>query len=320
MKYLIGLALGLITIPNILMAQDHPHYTMFMYNKLIYNPGYAGNKNMMSVNAAYRQQWTGIDGAPRNYSVAVDAPVGSYMKEFRPVALGLSLSNESAGVTDNTSIMAYYSYRIRLAKSVMSFGVQAGAALYSANFTQLSAAQAGDAALMGNINNAFLPNIGAGVFWSGERFYAGVSVPNLIENYYDKDSRALTNNRHARQMRSYYASGGYTIPITDQFSLQPQVMVRYAGNDKFQQPVNADFNMSFIFFNRLLLGATYRTDKTIDGIVHLQVTKRLNLGYAYGYATSQLQRFNNGTHEVVLGFDFVRDLNKYANPRFIRPF
>lgn len=319
MRYLIGLALGLLVMPGAIMAQDHPHYTMFMYNKLIYNPAYAGNKNMLSVNAAYRNQWTGIDGAPRNYSVAVDGPVGSYMKTFRPVALGLSLSNESVGVTDNTNIMAYYAYRIRLSKTILSFGVQAGASLYSANFSALSANQQGDAALMNNINNAFLPNAGVGVFWSGERFYAGVSVPNLIENYYDKETNALTNSR-ARQMRSYYASGGYIIPITEDFKLQPQVMVRYAGNDKFQQPVNADFNLSFVFFNRLMLGATYRTDNTIDGIAHLQVTKRINIGYSYGYATSQLEQFNNGTHEIVLGLDFVRDLNKYVNPRFIKPF
>ena len=319
MRYLLGLALGLLVMPHVLMAQDHPHYTMFMYNKLIYNPAYAGNKNMMSVNAAYRNQWTGIDGAPRNYNVAIDAPIGSYMKPFRPVALGLSFNNESVGVTDNTNIMAYYAYRIRLAKTILSFGIQAGASLYSANFTELSAGQQGDAALMNNINNAFLPNIGAGIFWSGERFYTGASVPNLIENYYDKESNALTN-RHARQMRSYYLTGGYIFPVTDNFKIQPQVMARYAGNDKYQQPLNADFNLSFIFFNRLLLGATYRTDNTIDGIVHLQVTQRINIGYAYGYATSQLERFNNGTHEIVLGFDFVRDLNKYVNPRFVKPF
>lgn len=318
MRYLLWLAMGLM-VPSLVMAQDHPHYTMFMYNKLIYNPAYAGNKNMLSLNAAYRNQWTGIDGAPKNFNVALDGTVGSYMKAFRPVALGLSVNNETMGVTDNTNVMAYYAYRVRAKKTIVSFGLQAGASLYSANFSQLNPSQGGDQALMNNINNAFLPNVGAGVFWSGEKFYAGVSVPNLIENYYDKNTKALTNS-NARQLRSYYASGGYVFTVTDDFKIQPQAMVRYAGNDKYHQPLNADFNLSFVFFNRLLLGGTYRTDNTIDGIVHLQATKRINIGYAYGYATSQLQQFNNGTHEIVLGFDFVRDLNKYVNPRFVKPF
>lgn len=318
MKYIFWLTLG-IMLPGIAIAQDHPHYTMFMYNKLLYNPGYAGNKNMTSLNAAYRNQWTGIDGAPRNFSVALDGTVGSYMKAFRPVALGLSVYNESLGVTDNTNVMGYYAYRIRLAKTIMSFGVQAGASMYNANYGDLNPATQGDNALTTNVNNAILPNIGAGVFWSGEKFFVGVSVPNLIENYYDNQSKALTNS-NARQLRSYYASGGYTFKISEDVKIQPQAMIRYAGNDKFQQPINADANLSFIFFNRLLLGATYRTDNTIDGIVHLQVTKRINIGYAYGYSASQLNGYNNGTHEIVLGFDFIKDLNKYVNPRFIKPF
>ncbi len=316
MRYLLLL---LLLIPGAILAQDHPHYTMFMYNKLLYNPAYAGNKNMTSINAAYRNQWTGIEGAPRNFSVAVDAPIGSYMKPFRRVALGLSVNNESLGVVDNTNLMGYYAYRIPFKKSVLSFGLQAGASIYNADYNRLNPADQGDNILTGSIDNAFLPNIGAGIFWSSDNFYVGASAPNLIENYYDKENKTLTNDR-AKQLRSYYLSGGYAFKITEDFTLQPQVMARYAGNGQYQLPMNMDFNLSFVFFNRLMLGATYRTDNTLDGIVHLQATKRLNIGYAYGYSASQLNGYNNGTHEVVLGIDFVKDLNKYINPRFIRPF
>lgn len=317
MKYI--LRVMVLLLPYIAQAQDHPHYTMFMYNKLIYNPGYAGNKNMTSLNAAYRNQWTGIDGAPRNFNVAVDGTVGNYMKPFRRVALGLSVSNEILGVTENTQVMGYYAYRIPMGATVLSLGLQAGTSIYSANYSKLNAAHQGDNTLNSNVNNAMLPNFGAGAFWSGKRFYVGFSVPNLIENYYDKESRALTNSS-ARQLRSYYLSGGYIIPVSENVKMQPQLMARYAGNGRYQLPLNVDANLSFVFFDRLLLGATYRTDKTIDGIVHIQATRRINIGYAYGYSASALNGYNNGTHEVVLGFDFVRDLNKYVNPRFIKPF
>ncbi len=300
------------------LAQSYPHYTMFMYNKLIYNPAYAGNKNLTTVNATYRNQWTGIQGAPRNFSVSVDGPVGSYMKPFRSVALGLNVNNESIGVTDNTNIMAYYAYRIQAGNTVLSMGLQAGVALYTARYSELNALQQ-DAKLMGDINNTMLPNFGPGIYWSGERFYVGASVPNLLENYYDKDRKGLTN-RSARQLRSYYVSGGYVIPVSDNFKLQPQVLARYAGNGTYQLPFNADFNLSFIFYDRLMLGATYRSDNSLAGVVHVQATNSINIGYSYDYTASELNGYNNGTHEVTLGFDFVRDNNKYTNPRFIKTF
>lgn len=320
MKYIYWLVL-IVLLPSIAIGQDHPHYTMFMFNKLIYNPAYAGNKNMLTANAAYRNQWSGINGAPRNFNVNIDGPVGSYMKEHRPVSLGLSVNNETLGVTDNTNIMSYYSYRIPIKKTSLSFGLQAGVSIYSAEYSRLNPQQQSDNTLQNNINNAVLPNFGAGVFWSGSNFYVGASVPNLIENYYDKDRKGLTNQtQSARQIRSYYLSGGYIIPITDNFKLEPQVMARYAGNGKYQQPMNVDLNLSLIFFNRLMVGATYRTDESVEAMVHLQATKRLNIGYAYDYTVSGLNGYNNGSHEIVLGFDFVRDVNKYVNPRFIKPF
>lgn len=315
MKYTIWLILVAL-IPTVALAQDHPHYTMFMYNKLVYNPAYAGNKNMLSVNAAYRNQWTGIDGAPKNFNVALDAPIGSYMKPFRRVALGLNVNNETLGVTDNTNIMTSYAYRIPMKKTVLSFGLQAGVSMYNANYSKLSPLQQNDQVLMQNVDNAVLPNIGAGVFWSGENFYVGGSVPNLLENYYDNNRK----NGAGRQIRSYYLSGGYIFTVSDDFKIQPQLMARYAGNSNYNQPFNMDANLSFIFYNRLMLGATYRTDKSLSGIIHLQATRMINIGYAYDYTLSPLNGYNNGSHEIVVGFDFIRDLNKYVNPRFIKSF
>ena len=307
-----------LALPLCANAQNHPHYTMFMYNKLLFNPAYAGNKNMTTVNAAYRSQWTGLNGAPKTFSVAVDGPVGNYVKPFRRVALGLSASNEQLGITNNTNLAAYYAYRIPMEKSVISFGLQAGGSLYSAKYSDLNTFQVGDNALKQDVNNSFLPNFGAGIYWSGEKHYISASAPNLLQNYYDDNRRS--DDFSGKQLRSYYLSGGYVFTISDNFKLEPQVMGRYAGNSKYQLPVNVDMNLSAIFYDRLLLGVTYRTDKSIEGILHVQATKHLNVGYSYDYTVSGLNGYNNGSHEVVLGIDFIRDNNKYTNPRFIKAF
>lgn len=315
-----AIALSLLA-PATSIAQSTvtPHYSMFMYNKLIYNPGYAGSRNVTSINALYRSQWVGIDGAPKNFSVTIDGPVGSYMKPFRHVALGLSVSNESAGVLNNTNLMAYYAYRIALKKTVLSFGLQAGTSMLTAKYSDLNPYQTGDNALTKDVKNEMLPNFGAGVYWRGDKFYVGASVPSLLENFYDKNNK--TNNlKENRQIRSYYLSGGYVFTLSENFKLEPQVLARYAGNGNYTLPASADFNVSAIFYDRVMFGVTYRTDRSFAGIVHLQANKNINVGYSYDYATKILNGFTGGSHEVTLGFDFVKDNNKYINPRFINLF
>ncbi|MES2477786.1 MAG: type IX secretion system membrane protein PorP/SprF [Bacteroidota bacterium] len=310
-----------ITAPMAIKAQTTitPHYSMFMYNKLIYNPGYAGSREATCVNALYRNQWVGINGAPRSFSVSIDGPVGSYMKSFRHVALGLSVSNESAGVIDNTNIMAYYAYRIALKKTMLSFGLQAGTSMLSARYSELNPYQSGDNSLTKDVKSKLLPNFGAGVYWRGDKFYLGASIPNLLENTYDKSSSSA-GNQAAKQVRAYYLSGGYVFTLSENFKLEPQALLRYAGNANYKIPVSADFNLSAIFYDRLMLGVTYRTDQSIAGIVHLQISKNINAGYSYDYTTKVLNGFNGGSHEVTVGFDFIRDNNKYINPRFIKLF
>lgn len=300
-------------------AQSDQHYTMFMYNKLLYNPAYAGSRDLTSINADYRDQWDGINGAPKTMNLCVDAPIGSYMKPFRKVALGLSITNEKLGVENNTSIKAYYAYRIKFDKSVISFGLSGGFDLYSANYSQLNLSQQNDPNFAYSINKAMLPNCGVGVYWSGDNFYCSASVPNLLQDNYDKHEISI-NNKIAQQIRGYYLGGGYVFPVNETIKLEPQALFRYAGNADYQLPYNCDLNISAIINDRFLFGITYRTDNSFEAVVHVQATQKINVGYAYDYLVSGLNGYSGGTHEIVIGYDFVKETSKYITPRFTKKF
>lgn len=312
------ISLLLVLITTFCFGQSYPHYTMFMFNKLLYNPAYAGNKNMVTANGMYRQQWAGIDGAPRSFTVSVDGPVGSYLSDFRRVATGILVSSEREGITRSTNFMGYYAYRIPFERSVLSFGLQAGANMYTANLSSLDPSQSTDQLLSHDIRNRFLPNVGAGIYYSASNYYVSAAVPNLIENYYDNNNKE--NSDRAKQLRTYYVGGGYVFTLSEMLKLQPQALMRYASGSSYNLPLNADVNLSLIILDRLLVGATYRTDKSLEGILHMQVTDNISVGYAYDYSVSVLQPYNNGSHEITLSYDFIKDRNKYTNPRFVKLF
>jgi type IX secretion system PorP/SprF family membrane protein len=304
-------------LPILGYGQSDQHYTMFLYNKLLYNPGYAGSRDITSVNGTYRDQWSGIQGAPKTFNTSVDAPVGTYMRPFRPVAVGVSVAGERIGVESNTNAMAYYAYRIRQRNNVLSFGLRAGVKMYSAAYSQLTLTNQADNTLVRDVRNALLPNAGAGVYWYGANHYAGFSVPNLLQNYYD---RKQSTDSKAKEVRGYYASGGYVFTANDFLKIEPQILTRYAGNSQYRLPLNVDFNVSCIFYDRLMAGLTYRTDRSFEGIIHIQASRYLNIGYAYDYLVSELSGYARGAHEIVIGYDFIRDDAKYITPRFIRAF
>jgi len=301
-------------------SQHYPHYTMFMFNKLIYNPAYAGSKNLTTVNAFGRKQWAGFEGAPNSVNVSIHGMVGSYMKPFRKVALGLSLNAEKIGVTKSTNIMTYYAYKIKTGKnSVLSLGLQAGVAIYNIDYNALNPYQQNDPELMSNVNNAPLPNFGAGAYYTGKNYYASFAIPNLLQNSYNNKSEN-PNVLQSKQIRTYFLSGGYVIPVSRTIKIEPQVLARYAANSTYSLPFNADMNMSVFFYERYMIGATYRTDKSLEGMVYVQLTTNLYMGYSYDYTMSALRGYNKGTHELTVGYDFLRDRNKYINPRFIKLF
>jgi type IX secretion system PorP/SprF family membrane protein len=296
-------------------AQSDAHYTMFMYNKLLYNPGYAGSRDMTSINATYRRQWTEIDGAPRLLNLSFDAPVGSYMNPDRPHAVGFNVGTQREGAYHYTNLRAYYAYRISLRKSVVSLGLSGGGSYLAGDYFGYNIFVS-DPAFATDTKPTFLPNAGAGVYWSSDRFYCGLSVPSLMQNYYNKDLGRKTS----KQIRAYYLAGGYVFNVSDELTIQPQVLARYAKNGLYSLPFSTDINISATAYQRLMFGLTYRTGGGIIGIAHVQVSRRLNIGYAYDHTVSALGGYGGATHEVMLGYDIVRENFKFLTPRFIRKF
>ncbi len=313
------LLLTIMLLPLCSFGQSDQHYTMFMYNKLLYNPAYAGSHDLTTINADYRDQWDAINGAPKTANITIDAPIGSFMKSFRKVALGFSMTNETLGVERNTDFKTCYAYRIKFKSCILSMGLSAGADLYSANYSDLNLYQPNDPNFAHNVKNNVLPNFGAGVYVYDDKSYLSFSVPNMLQNAYDKNEIRIHNNI-AKQSTGLYISTGYVFTVNETMKLEPNAIMRMAGQGNNTLPMSFDINLSAIYLERFLIGLTYRTDKSFEGIVHLQATQRINVGYAYDYLISGLSGYSGGTHEIVVGYDIIKDNSKFLTPRFIKKF
>lgn len=304
-------------------AQQDPHFTMYMFNKQMINPAYAGAREALSISGLYRNQWVGLDGAPKTINAGIHSPV-SPDNESR-VALGLLVFNDQIGVSNTFGLYGQYAYRLPVSeKTKLSLGIQGGFSTYTGRFSELTARDgiSGDGSINEDIISSLLPNLGFGAYLYHDNYYLGFSIPRLMQNKYDPDAIPSNNTDVARQLRHYFLMGGVVLPLSDDVKIRPNLILKYITNPgkNIAVPFDADFNLSVMFFDRVLLGASYRLEDSFDAIFEVQITNMLRFGYAYDFTVSALDPYNKGTHEIMIGYDISTAIKAYTTPRFIKYF
>ncbi len=314
MKRIILLSLSFVFAAT-MFAQQDAQYTQFMFNKLAYNPGYAGSYETTCITCLYRTQWVGIEGAPTSVTLGAHAPLMN-----KRVGIGMNLAYDDIGFTRRINASLAYSYRIKMGQGALAIGVQGTLETLRVDWDEADPTQLFDNSIPVGSPNKFAPNFGAGLYYDSDRFYVGLSVPHILDTDIDFASSAATAGIISREERHYYLMGGVVVDLGQKVRMKPAVLLKYVQD----APFDADVNLSFLFYDRVWLGATYRlggsTQKgfgeSIDAVLQLYLTQQLKLGVAYDFTLSELSDYSDGTFEVSLDYCFKYKKAKLINPRF----
>ncbi|CAM3626564.1 type IX secretion system membrane protein PorP/SprF [Flavobacterium chungbukense] len=286
-------------------AQQDAQFTQYMYNTIEVNPAYAGSRGVLSVFGLYRTQWVGLEGAPQTSTFSVNTPLNN-----SDLGLGVSLVNDKIGPTTENTLSADLSYTIPTSESWnLSFGIKGTANLFNLDVNKLSMEDQDDQQFQ-NLKNKFSPNVGAGLYFHSDRAYIGLSVPNFIEtNRYDSDDTAIF-----KEKINYYLIAGYVFNLDrlEYIKFKPALMTKMVEG----APLQVDVSGNFMFNDKFVLGLAYRWSASVSAMAGFQVTKGMYLGYGYDHETTQLKKYNSGSHEIFLRFDFFNNYNKMISPRF----
>jgi len=284
-------------------AQQDAQYTQYMYNTININPAYAGSRGVMSVFGLHRTQWVGLDGAPTTNTFSLNTPISN-----SNLGVGFSLVNDRIGPTSDNTISADISYTIPMNEVYkLSFGVKASGNIFNLDTDKLDPSNPIDPNLQ-NFNNEFSPNFGAGVYLHSDKLYLGLSVPNFLQ-----DSKYNDNEVAVFQERmNFYFIGGYVFDVSPSIKFKPAVLTKMVAGS----PLQVDASANFLFFDKFMLGGAYRWDAAVSALAGFQVTDGLFIGYSYDMETTQLRRYNSGSHEVFLRFELFNKVSKMVSPRF----
>lgn len=297
------LSLGWVGITQTYAQQD-PQYTQYMYNHSNINPAYAGSKEGLQIFGLYRTQWVGLEGAPKTATLSVNTPLGD-----SGLGLGVSFVNDHLGVMDDNTLSVDLSYAVNLNHDYkLAFGLKGSANLLDVNYSKLHIYNPTDPVAEDDIKNEFSPNIGAGLFLYSDKAYVGLSAPHLLtrSRYDDNEVKTL------RQKMHLYLTGGYVFDLNPNLKFKPVAMVKMEQGS----PLQVDISANFMFLDKFTLGAAYRWDAAVSGLVGFQISENIMVGYSYDAETSKLARYNSGSHEIFMRFSLFNSYKRVAAPRF----
>lgn len=305
-KYCFALAAIFLAVSG--QAQQQPMYTQYMFNGLVLNPAYAGSHETFTATAVMRKQWVGIQDAPETQTFSAHSPLDNLRNSKRlpsPVSLGLTLFHDHIAITRQTGLLASYAYRLNLLNgATLSMGLQGGFSQLRIRYSEL---ELDDPSFSVGDITRWQPDFGAGVYYKSDRFYAGLSAPQMLRTKMHQDRYALSVAPH------YFLTMGYIFDINPTLKIKPNVLVKNFRGEVFQLDVNCNVYLKEI----LHLGVSWRSFESVGTLVQFQVNPRFALGYAYDIPFgSTFSGMTDGSHEMMVNYRVPMKKIRTINPRY----
>lgn len=269
--------------------------SQYMFSGHFLNPAFAGSHSYSNLTLLARKQWVGFDGAPFTSFLSYDMPF-----EDKNIGIGGIVYNDRIGVTERTEVSGSFAYHLKVSdKAKISLGLRGGITYYRAKVSKLLIWDQNDAVFANTISSKVLPVTGVGAYFYTDRFYAGLSIPNVI-SYKPETMLHVGLSNSPNLVRHYFATAGYAFKAGENLDIKPSVLVKYVKN----APLEADFNLHFLMYKTLWAGLSYRSRDGMVAMVSYNATKNLSIGYAYDMPFTKLRKYNSGSHELMLSWNF----------------
>jgi type IX secretion system PorP/SprF family membrane protein len=145
-------------------------------------------------------------------------------------------------------------------------------------------------------------------------FYVGISGAQLLGNRLDFSygPNSLGEGAPGNTLRRhYFATAGVRVPLNNDWSLVPSVLVKAVS----PAPLSVDINAKLKYQDLLWVGASWRAFDSFVGMVGISY-EQLTLGYSYDAGLSELTGYHGGSHEVLVGLRLKKKAQTVCTNRF----
>jgi len=280
-------------------SQNQYHISQNMMYQPFINPSVIGSYSNLNGALFYKNQWTGFEGAPEIAGFSIN----SSMKNSNH-SVGLTLINDKIGISNIKDLSIAYSYKIKFNdKNYLTLGIAGTMILMQSNLGQLDIIQAGDPIFQSDTKTFAMPNAKFGTYYFRNNFYIGFAVPNILKNKIETSGIAAGITNFDAANIHYYLHSGYQFDINDTWKANTSILFKQASGS----PLQIGLDGQVVYKDLIGAGLSYRTSKELVAMINYRINPQLKLGYAYDYNLNQIGSYSNGTHEIILLFEFIKD-------------
>jgi len=301
MKKLYITLLFLLSLQMMSFAQNDIQFSNYMFSEITYNPAMAGNSSTLDATLLARQQWTGFAQAPETELFSANCYVNKLSG-----GVGISFINDKLGFENSQNLKLMYAYQLRVTDhSRLSFGLAFGILNYTLQGSQLVYNDMTDQEGTYNNVSKMKPDFDFGVAYNATNFAIGLSSTHI--------DQSLPNATVLDAPRHYYLYAKYKIKAADKINVIPSIQLRSAM-------FITQFEVSALMYyaNRFWIGASYRPNDAVVGLLGVEITKNFRVGYSYDYNSGPVKSFSGGSHEILVmgSFDVSPKIIPTKTPRF----
>ena len=137
----------------------------------------------------------------------------------------------------------------------------------------------------------------AGLWLYSKNYFIGIALQQIIpENIIFSGTGVQLDN--SRLVPHIFLQAGVRLYVNDDITLLPSVMVRYIN----PLPLGVDINVKLQYQDLFWVGTSYRYQDSFSGMLGVNLSNSINIGYSYDVTTSNLNTVSRGTHEFLVGF------------------
>ena len=280
-------------VPFVASAQQEPKWNHYMFNDFFYNPAAAGSRGKISTFLIHRYQWVNLpdNASPRTTVLSVHAPA-----KFLHGGIGLMVNTDQDFFNETSNFRFAYAYRTNWKNGDLGIGAYFGGIQSVLDGSKFKPENPNDPLLINSKATALAIDAGFGLHYISDRLYVNLSG-NRLNN---PKIRYNTGNAALTYQRNIFLSTGYTIPLGDIWSITPSTLIK-----KNLSAFQADVNVLATYKGKFWSGLGYSSGDAVVALFGANLGKHLRLGYSYDYNLSGLSRFNDGSHEIFVGYDFT---------------
>lgn len=309
MKNLLILVVGIFLLQTA-SAQEEAIYRQYFLNPMLVNPATVGaDREHHDLSMNLRTAFSSFPDSPKSYTLSYNGPVG------KQVGLGAMIFSEN--IADITRFRGQIAYSMGI--EVNKVKLRAGLSL---EYQRMALANSvmdsdlfdpGDMTVIDNINGRKFFDTSLGLYGEYKDIYFGYAAPNLIRTVTDE----IEGQDDGGNFKYFILQAGGRFAVNDnKVKLEPSIILRNVRN----VDTHVDISMMASFLNeQFITGALFRAGAG-NSVGFLLGTKYNTLKFIYSYdiLLDDFQKYNGGSHEITVGFEFGRKDGSFDRSRKYR--